>query len=133
MPHNKENDRRYYQKNRVEILAKQKAKRELDAEHRERCRAAGRKWAAENREYSRRYRLKKLHGLTDQQLAAVEAKKAAGCAFCGRTTGRLCVDHCHTTGAVRGILCTCCNRSLGNLGDTPAAIRKVLQYLEGTS
>ncbi len=33
---------------------------------------------------------------------------------CGR---RLAVDHCHTTGKIRGLLCTTCNTALGLLGD----------------
>lgn len=50
------------------------------------------------------------------------------CELCG-TTEDLCVDHCHSTGQIRGVLCRKCNRSIGALGDTLDAIRKVVEYL----
>ena len=40
-------------------------------------------------------------------------KEDAGhCELCGKRDG-LCVDHCHTTGVVRGVLCGSCNLRLG--------------------
>lgn len=65
----------------------------------------------------------------DQMLEA----QGGGCAICSRTcpTGRsLAVDHCHTTGAVRGLLCADCNRSLGMMGDSPERLRSAAAYLE---
>lgn len=41
-----------------------------------------------------------------------------------------CVDHCHTTNKVRGILCNPCNMSLGILKDSPATLRRLADYLE---
>lgn len=55
------------------------------------------------------------------------------CAICGipPTPKRaLCVDHCHSTGKVRGLLCTKCNRTLGQYGDNPVLLRRMAQYLE---
>lgn len=53
------------------------------------------------------------------------------CDVCGHDGSheRLCVDHCHTTGKVRGILCQKCNRALGQLGDDVASIERLLTYL----
>lgn len=41
-----------------------------------------------------------------------------------------CVDHCHTTGKVRGLLCAECNKGLGNFKDNPVSLRNALEYLE---
>lgn len=44
---------------------------------------------------------------------------------------RLYVDHCHRTGKVRGLLCSNCNLSLGQIGDTIESVEKILKYLKG--
>lgn len=42
---------------------------------------------------------------------------------------RLVVDHCHTTGKVRGLLCSVCNLTIGRLGDDYKGIMIAAQYL----
>jgi Recombination endonuclease VII len=54
------------------------------------------------------------------------------CAICKRlpyTKKGLVVDHCHQTGAIRGILCSRCNSALGLLDDDPALLEQALEYL----
>lgn len=41
-----------------------------------------------------------------------------------------CVDHCHITGKIRGLLCHRCNRAMGLLKDDPLLLRKAAAYLE---
>lgn len=43
------------------------------------------------------------------------------------------VDHCHTTGEIRGLLCNWCNRGLGHYEDSPSLFRKAAEYLESTT
>lgn len=43
---------------------------------------------------------------------------------------RLSVDHCHTTGKVRGLLCDNCNKSLGLLKDSIEIVSNMLIYLQ---
>lgn len=54
------------------------------------------------------------------------------CAGCGASFWDVlpCVDHCHTTGKVRGILCKPCNTSLGAVRDNPATLRRLADYIE---
>ena len=40
------------------------------------------------------------------------------------------VDHCHSTGYVRGLLCWNCNTALGKLGDTEEGVQRALSYLQ---
>ena len=43
---------------------------------------------------------------------------------------KLVVDHCHTNGNVRGLLCHNCNRALGLLQDDPEALLRGVEYLK---
>lgn len=40
-----------------------------------------------------------------------------------------CIDHCHTTGRVRGILCFHCNTALGHVNDDPLILKRMIDYL----
>jgi len=54
------------------------------------------------------------------------------CAICGgvNPSGRsLYIDHCHSTGKIRGLLCGCCNSLLGFAKDRVSILRKAASYL----
>lgn len=80
---------------------------------------------------SRERRLAKQYGLTVAAVDALLAAQNYTCAICKEApdTGPK-VDHCHTTGAVRGILCNSCNTGLGQFGDSAARLRAAADYLE---
>ena len=44
-----------------------------------------------------------------------------------------CVDHCHTTGKIRGALCAKCNSAEGYLKSDVEIVRNLLNYLENTN
>ena len=50
------------------------------------------------------------------------------CAIC-ESPARLVVDHCHTTGEPRDLLCDHCNRGLGYFRDNAEALRRAADYL----
>jgi hypothetical protein len=85
----------------------------------------------QNPTYRRDYRLKTKYGIEFSAVLAFLAKQKNRCAGCGREFGELkmCVDHCHSTGKVRGLLCDCCNRALGMMREDPKAIRKLASYI----
>ncbi len=39
------------------------------------------------------------------------------------------IDHCHTTGKIRGILCSSCNIALGNIRDSTDTLSRMLEYV----
>lgn len=80
--------------------------------------------------YTRDWELRKKYGITlNEWLAMVDAAEGK-CEICGGNEEDLCVDHCHETGRVRGVLCRRCNRAMGQLGDTVEHMRRVVAYLE---
>lgn len=67
-----------------------------------------------------------------ERLYRIQGGKCAILHCPARGTGRkrLAVDHCHTTGRVRGLLCSTHNRLLGAMGDNPTVFRSMAEYLE---
>lgn len=96
---------------------------------RERIKARNR---ASARKHGRR-RLLARYGLTLESFDSLFVGQGRRCAIClSKEPGGKgwCVDHCHIEGHVRGILCTNCNRGIGNLRDSAENCRRAAQYLE---
>lgn len=79
----------------------------------------------------KKHDLKRKYGITPDQHATMLSKQNGKCAICGQDgNGRsLHVDHCHTTGRVRGMLCNTCNVGLGSFNDNPMLLALAIQYL----
>ena len=79
-------------------------------------------------------KLKRAYGISYQEYQVMLAAQNNGCAICGTTdTGKrkaFHVDHNHTTGEVRGLLCGNCNSGIGNLRDDIGLLKRAIQYLE---
>lgn len=87
---------------------------------------------------SRDYYLQVTYGVTEQWYLDTLEKQSYCCYICekprnDKTQKYLCVDHCHTTGKVRGLLCTACNQALGNFKDNIKFLKKAIEYLETNS
>jgi hypothetical protein len=81
----------------------------------------------------RRLHLRREFGLSPGQYAALLAAQDGGCAICGATEpgkGRyMHVDHCHSNGGVRGLLCASCNLGLGKFKDDTDVLARAIDYL----
>jgi hypothetical protein len=80
----------------------------------------------------------KQYGLTPDDFHKIVEDQGSSCAICfkpldlsfkGRNTA-FAVDHNHSTGEVRGVLCPKCNMGIGSLGDNPVVLRSAAKYLE---
>ena len=83
---------------------------------------------------SRRLNLWKKYKLTIEDVELMIDNQGGGCAICGHSDRKSntifpCVDHCHDTGRVRGVLCQKCNAGIGLLGDDITTIERALEYL----
>lgn len=78
---------------------------------------------------------KKRYGITTEERDELFSSQGFACRACGTTALRSKkywhVDHCHTTGKVRGILCPNCNIALGQVNDSVEHLQKLITYLEG--
>lgn len=68
-------------------------------------------------EQKRRWQRRSRYGLTDDQYKEMLISQRGKCAICGDEPQKLHVDHCHNTGAIRGLLCHRCNIRLGGWDD----------------
>lgn len=110
----------YYESNREKAIARQKAR--TNGEKREEILA-----------YQRNYRLKQQYGITTADFKAMNAAQGGVCYICKNpevVQPNLSVDHDHTSGKIRKLLCTPCNTSLGLAGDDPERLRLMAQYVE---
>lgn len=76
--------------------------------------------------------VQKTYGLLPGEYLKLYLGQGGYCAICQRATGRtkrLAVDHNHSSGEVRGLCCSVCNRILGVFRDDPAILQRAVDYL----
>lgn len=89
-----------------------------------------------NRRYNYIWGIRKEYGLTPEQYNKLRERCGDACEICGAHLPeidgykKLMIDHSHETGAVRGLLCTDCNKGIGFLKDSPKLCILAAQYLE---
>ncbi len=101
-----------------------------------------RQFAKDNPDSIRNSKLKQTYGLTLDKWNVKFAEQGGACAICKKPEtavwrGKiiaLAVDHNHTTGENRGLLCVKCNRALGLLEESLtilfSMVRYILKYLK---
>lgn len=105
------------------------AERRRYAERREQILAASRVDSARKRRVRWRSIMRK-YGVTRHEYEAMFARQCGVCAICQRVGTRLLVDHDHTTGIIRGLLCVRCNFGIAGLHDDPDLCLASAEYLE---
>lgn len=127
-------------------------------EYRIRTRAAAKVWYHANREkmveYQRNqrknyppgkyseYSRRSKHGMTQEEwefmliaqgnkcrICECEIGQKLGASYKESRKGLAVVDHCHTTGKIRGLLCSNCNTGIGLLGDSAENAARAAVYL----
>jgi len=92
----------------------------------------------------RKYHLQRVYGITLKQHAKMEDSFGKKCMICGTEKNvpvgergrnyhsQLCIDHDHTTGKIRGLLCNPCNTAIGQLKDSKELLLKAIDYLDSS-
>ncbi len=74
--------------------------------------------------------LKKQYGLTIENFNDLNKKQKGVCAVCKNLPdSRLFVDHDHSTGRIRGLVCNRCNRAMGLFKDDYRVLMSAAMYL----
>ncbi len=71
----------------------------------------------------------KKYNLTEQQLIAMKKESNNKCKICDLDMKKICIDHDHSTGRVRGLICNKCNSALGFFNDDINILYKAYKYL----
>ena len=123
----------------------------------ERQRTNARNWAEKNKDRLEKYRkqrntdpqckerdkqthkrnyLSRKYGMSNECVEKLKQAQQNKCPICERLltdVKKIHIDHNHTTGYVRGILCSKCNNGLGFFNDDIQLFTKVLSYLQSST
>lgn len=113
--------------------------REYMREYRKRRKAAGKPVCERTPEQVRAHDLWKNYRIRVDEYERMKVDQGNACAICARSfndanvqgshPANCVVDHCHTTGKVRGLLCPSCNLGIGKFNDCPDTLKKAATYL----
>lgn len=109
--------------------------RRWQAENPDRVKAKKAEYAADGRRAlsNRRSHLKRKHGITLEEYDEKLAEQGGVCAICAREPRpgiSLHVDHSHTTGKLRGLLCFQCNVAIGLVREDHDRLDAIRRYLD---
>jgi hypothetical protein len=91
-----------------------------------------------NKNKVREYAMFRKFGITISEYNNIYIKQNGVCAICfnpeiitgkNKIIKRLSLDHCHTTGKIRGLLCHKCNTAIGLMNDSAILLDKAKKYL----
>lgn len=109
------------------------------AKNKQRILKAVNDWKIKNPTKFRDNQYRAKFGITGSEYDALFTKQNGVCAICKQAetvrhkNGKvypLCVDHCHSSGCIRGLLCQTCNKGLGNFKDSTLFLMNAVEYLQ---
>jgi hypothetical protein len=134
-----EYDAEYYKENTQKVLNRAKKwKQDNPDKVSESCK----KYRNKEKEYwdtrQAEYYMKTKYGMTMDDYHRMLKEQGDKCDICGisvedykkKSRIRFHIDHCHTTGLVRGILCGPCNTGLGSFKDSTTSLSNSITYLK---
>lgn len=136
-----EKSNKYKKENRERYLESKKKHRQKHLDYYKKYNKE--QYRKEKEKYGSLLSLKKVceaRGITIEEYHNMVLVQDGKCAIChqaetrksGKGSGmlRLCIDHCHKTNKVRGLLCHSCNTALGKFKDSPVNLYRAIRYLK---
>lgn len=68
------------------------------------------------------------YGITTEDFEKLKSSRGELCEIC-ELQKWTSIDHCHTTGKVRGLLCVNCNAGIGHLKESDQIMLKAVEYI----
>lgn len=103
-------------------------------ERSDKVKIVSKEWRNANPDKVKDYTLLKKYGLTLEKFEAMYDDQKGKCDICGESGGigkhELVIDHNHTTGRVRALLCPNCNRGLGMFRENVMLLIAAAKYLQ---
>jgi len=81
-------------------------------------------------------KIKQSYNVNKNEYNEMLKKQNNKCKICGRIftynnkTETPHIDHCHSSGIIRGLLCDRCNKGLGHFGYNIETLKKAIVYLD---
>jgi hypothetical protein len=126
----------HYKTNSEKYLAKQK---EYRINNKDKISKYAKEYGEKNKDKRKDNKLNRTYGISLEEYKIMAYKQSGVCLICGKepiengnngTNNILVVDHNHTTGKVRGLLCGKCNKAIGLLHDDISILKSAIEYLE---
>lgn len=117
------------------MMARDKeAKRAYDREYQARRKTQRQEDRSNNPDKYKDTEIRSKYGISMEDYYLLLGVQGGGCAICGSVDPRFgrkffCVDHSHSSGKVRGLLCHTCNLGLGHFNDNIKLIESAQSYL----
>lgn len=131
----KEYQKQYYKDNREKILKRQKENaKEYRKNNSEKIKKYNVEYDKKNSLKRKGSHIKRNYGITLEEHNLMFNKQEGKCKICGRHQNEIkipfAVDHDHTTGRIRGLLCHKCNQGLGYFNDNIDLLMKAINHLK---
>lgn len=93
------------------------------------CDAIKRAYIKKHRKWRR---IEKIYGINEMEFNELLLKQGKKCLICVNdlTEKNSHIDHCHSKGHIRGILCNKCNQGIGLFSDSVENLRRAVKYIE---
>ena len=122
-----------------DLEERRRYQRRYQKDNPDKVRLIAKTWRDNNKKHRGMRRRLEQYGVTEEQFALLWAVHKGRCAICSikliKVLGRrglangACLDHNHTNGRIRGLLCMRCNKGLGCFKDSVQALKAAAAYL----
>lgn len=121
-----QSNRSYYISNRSRLLEKSRQYHKNNPDVRS-------KWERSNSQLRSEQAASRKYGISTEEVRRLRTANGGVCECCGIAPpigSYHAIDHCHATGAIRGLLCRDCNLGIGLFKDSPELLRAAAAYIE---